>query len=174
MGPLAPRFHPKTIPSQFADTPLMVSMLLDTSTHCWKENLINYLFETSSAQAILSIPIPTRLGSNKLIWIPDSLGVISVKSAYRSSSQHVNTSGLCESFWKKLGKIKTPKRIKMLLWRIGSNNLPTRDKLATRICILDLSCVLCGHSFESVCHLFFHCPAARAIWFSTCWGLRSD
>lgn len=31
-------------PSQasFADTPLMVSMLLDTSTHCWKENLINH------------------------------------------------------------------------------------------------------------------------------------
>lgn len=97
-----------------------------------------------------------------------------MKSAYRSSSQHVNTSGLCESFWKKLGKIKTPKRIKMLLWRMGSNNLPTRDKLATRICILDLSCVLCGHSFESICHLFFRCPAARAIWFSTCWGLRSD
>lgn len=57
--------------------------------------------------------IPTRAGSDKLIWVPNSRGVFTVKLAYHSFSQHVNTSGLCESFWKKLGKIKTPKRIKM-------------------------------------------------------------
>ncbi|XP_030969607.1 uncharacterized protein LOC115989868 [Quercus lobata] len=38
----------------------------------------------------------------------------------------------------------------------------------------DPSCVLCGGEIESSCHLFFKCPVARAIWYSSCWGLRAD
>lgn len=25
-----------------------------------------------------------------------------------------------------------------------------------------------------MCHIFFRCPASKAIWFSACWGLRTE
>lgn len=35
-------------------------------------------------------------------------------------------------------------------------------------------CLLCNHDIESPIHLFFRCPAAKALWFATCWGFKSD
>ena len=62
----------------------------------------------------------------------------------------------------------------MLLWRIGVNALPTRKDLTTRLHIEDLSCVFCKREIETLSHLFFRCPASKAIWFSACWGLRTE
>ena len=61
----------------------------------------------------------------------------------------------------------------MLLWRIASNALTTRQNISLRTHIPDPSCNLCGHASESTCHIFFHCPVAKAIWFS-CWGPRTE
>ena len=76
--------------------------------------------------------------------------------------------------WQNIWKIKAHDRIKMLLWRIGSNALPTKNNLALRIGTSDPSCVLCGSEPESAIHLFFHCQVARAIWFGCSWGIRMD
>ena len=38
----------------------------------------------------------------------------------------------------------------------------------------DPNCVLCGGNIENCCHLFFKCNVARALWFASCDGLRSD
>ena len=64
----------------------MVSMLFDTETHQWKKDLIQRIFDPPFAQAILSLPIPTRPSEDKLIWVPDYRGEFSVKSAYQISS----------------------------------------------------------------------------------------
>ena len=76
--------------------------------------------------------------------------------------------------WIKLWKLNAPERIKMLLWRIGVNALPTRENLMTRLHIEDPNCVFCKQEIENLCHIFFRCPAAKAIWFSACWGLRTE
>ena len=34
--------------------------------------------------------------------------------------------------------------------------------------------MLCGKNIENCCHLFFKCNIARALWFASCGGLRSD
>jgi hypothetical protein len=62
----------------------------------------------------------------------------------------------------------------MLLWRIGTNILPTKDLLAQKVGINDSSCPLCGEAEETGIHLFFKCNVARAIWFGSCWGLRTE
>ena len=81
---------------------------------------------------------------------------------------------MSDVFRKRLWKIKAPERNKMLLWRIASNALPTRQNLSLRRHILDPSCNLFGHASKSTCHIFFHCLVAKAIWFSSCWGLRTE
>ncbi|KAF4355533.1 hypothetical protein F8388_003114 [Cannabis sativa] len=35
-------------------------------------------------------------------------------------------------------------------------------------------CVLCNDGEDSLLHLFFHCPFAKACWFSSCYGIRSE
>jgi len=59
---------------------MMVSMLIDNNTNHWKVGLVNEIFEPTSAQAILSIPIPQRPRADKLIWILHNKGVFSVES----------------------------------------------------------------------------------------------
>ncbi|XP_065626172.1 uncharacterized protein LOC136066187 [Quercus suber] len=60
----------------------------------------------------------------------------------------------------------------MLLWRIASNTIPVKEILAQRMGLDNQVCELCHEAPESSCHLFCLCPVARAIWFSSCWGMR--
>jgi len=60
----------------------MVFMFIGNSTHHWKESRIHHIFEQSSTQAILSLPLATKQRDNKLIWVADSKGEFLAKSAY--------------------------------------------------------------------------------------------
>ena len=62
----------------------------------------------------------------------------------------------------------------MLIWRLANNILPTREVLARRIESQDTCCILCNEPLESVVHLFFKCPVARAILFGCRWSIRAD
>ena len=68
----------------------MVSMLIDSTTHCWNENQVCYLFEVEDAKAILSIPLAANRKEDKLIWVPNAKGVFTTKSAYKVSNPHPN------------------------------------------------------------------------------------
>ena len=60
----------------------------------------------------------------------------------------------------------------MLLWRIGSNALPTKENLKQILEHIDSTCVLCKSESESCVHLFCECPITRAIWLAACWGFK--
>ena len=62
----------------------------------------------------------------------------------------------------------------MLLWRIGQDVLPTKENIVLRIGEGNPNCMLCGENIENYCHLFFKCNVAKALWFASCDGLRSD
>lgn len=64
--------------------------------------------------------------------------------------------------------------MKVFLWRVGVNALPTRKNISTWISLEDPSCVLCGHNTEDLGHLFFKCPTAKALWFASCGGFQSN
>ena len=62
----------------------------------------------------------------------------------------------------------------MFLWRIAVDVLPTRENLSKRVEITDCKCILCGEEVDTLAHVFFRCPVARALWFACCWGFRAD
>ena len=62
----------------------------------------------------------------------------------------------------------------MFLWRVAANALPIKENLSRRLEVDDPCRVLCNQEAESFAHLFFHCPVARALWFSICWGFKAD
>lgn len=154
--------------------PILVSHLIVSELHSWKSWLVRELFDSQLAQAILSLPLPSRPKLDELIWIPDSKGHFSVKSAYLATKES-SLAPLANGInWIKLWKLNAPERIKMLLWRIEVNALPTRENLMTKMHIEDPNCVFYKQEIENLCHVFFRCPASKAIWFSTCQGLRTE
>ena len=142
--PWIQNFSPSPRIDSYAQSPMKVSQLIDHELHTWKNSLVMDMFSPTSAQAILSTPIPSRPRPDKLLWILDSKGLFSVKSAYKEilptpfqqTSSNVN--------WSKLWKTKGPKMIKMFLWRVAVNALPIRENLMSRMDIQDSAYVLCN------------------------------
>lgn len=62
----------------------------------------------------------------------------------------------------------------MLLWRVATNFLPTKDNLCRFLDEGELIYPLCNSETESIVHLFALCPVAKAIWFNSQWGLRTE
>lgn len=136
--------------------------------------MIKELFALDSTQAILTIPIPFCTRQDRLIWLPDAKGIFPAKLAYKTSFSQSNISNQAQPHWKKLWKAKSPKRLKMLIWRIRANSIPTRVNLQHRIHHIEPSCVLCNSAYESCIHLFFYCPIAKALWTIAGRGPRVD
>uniref|UniRef100_A0A2N9H629 Reverse transcriptase domain-containing protein n=1 Tax=Fagus sylvatica TaxID=28930 RepID=A0A2N9H629_FAGSY len=153
--------------------PIMVSSLIDSNSHCWKQELLEQLFDSATKEAINKITIPLRPRNDKIVWLLEKNGLFSVKSAYNLCQNLPNTNQNAVE-WSKIWKLKAHERSKMFLWRIAANVLPTKDLLAERVGNMDTLCNLCNEEVETCSHLFFKCNVARAIWYGCKWSLRSD
>ena len=74
--PWVPWYHgfiPKPRDENSTQLSIKVSHLIYHDLHCWKASIINNLFNSTSAKAILSISIPSRHTPDKLIWVLDLL-----------------------------------------------------------------------------------------------------
>uniref|UniRef100_A0A2N9ED89 Reverse transcriptase zinc-binding domain-containing protein n=1 Tax=Fagus sylvatica TaxID=28930 RepID=A0A2N9ED89_FAGSY len=143
--------------------PIMVSSLIDSNSHCWKQELLEQLFDSTTKEAINKITIPLRPRNDKIVWLLEKNGLFSVKSAYNLCQNLPNTNQNAVE-WSKIWKLKAHERSKMFLWRIAANVLPTKDLLAERVGNMDTLCNLCNEEVETCLHLFFKCNVARAIW----------
>lgn len=79
-----------------------------------------------------------------------------------------------QGLWSSLWKSKLHQRLKLFLWRVLSNMLPTKEALNIRILMDNLSCGVCGEGTESLLHLFNNCNGFRALTFACCWGGKPD
>lgn len=80
---------------------------------------------------------------------------------------HYATRGL---IWKS----KIHDRLKMHLWRVAANWLPTKTTLARFTNNGDIICLLYKADEETCLHLFVYCLCAWSVWFSCQWGLKSE
>ena len=159
-------FKPKPKDESVSITHMMVSSLIDPNTHAWRCEKLFELFEVDFVEAIKKISIPIIPKPDRLIRIKDNKGQFSTRSAYRVSQEHREVADNAV-MWQKLWKMKIHERVKMLVWRIGMNILPTKENLAQRLGLEDKECSLCHEEIESCTHLFFQCNVARAIWFGS-------
>jgi hypothetical protein len=108
--------------------------------------------------------------SDRWRWIPDRIGIFSVKSCYSLLLDQRQIEGVepdrLEAI-KKLWKNDVPSKVLIFAWRLLLDRLPTRSALHRRGILLnqnDLHCVFCTHLSEEVSHLFFHCPFSKGVW----------
>lgn len=73
----------KPVASLVADPPQLVSDLIDHTRAAWREDLLRQVFIPIVVEAILQIPLCTRLVDDFWAWNDDPRGRFSVRSAYK-------------------------------------------------------------------------------------------
>lgn len=78
-----------------------------------------------------------------------------------------------KSCWKALWKLKLNHRLKLFLWKIVWNIVPTKFRISQSIhaSLSDPSCSLCSYPTDSLFHLFFTCLIACVVWRQSFWPL---
>ncbi|KAL3812349.1 hypothetical protein ACJIZ3_013617 [Penstemon smallii] len=150
-----------------------VKILFDESTGSWNKELIENLFWESEAKSILSIPLGTRQGSDKVIWHFDRSGSYTVKSAYRLirelkilalEAQSGGPSERSTRDWGWIWKLHVPPKVKLFVWSCCSKALPVRQLLLKRKVPTENTCPRCGLEIETVLHCLLYCTYARQVW----------
>ena len=95
---------------------MKVAELINPHTRSWINSKLTELFDDDSISAIKKIVIPATPTPDKLVWILDSKGNFTVKSAFNINNVQGNEEN--EDIWKKLWKLSIHDRLKMLIWRI--------------------------------------------------------
>jgi len=153
-----------------------VYSLIDGAAGSWNEEMVRACFNEDDAEKILQIPLCHTPCEDFPAWLHTKSGIYTVKSAYflaRLESFHVflgengrgetsDQSKISKS-WKRLWAIQAPPKMKIVLWRMAHDCLPTGSQLKKRH-ILDFdACCFCGRE-ETVEHVFFMCQFASEIW----------
>lgn len=140
---------------------LLVADLLSSETKEWDVARINESLPELT-HLILRIKPSVLEVEDAYIWPLQKSGNYSTKSGYYAGSQATHASSIAATAtatvnWKKL--IWTPRlspKLKLFLWRVLHNALPTGENLQRRGLLANTLCVRCGE-IETANHLFFHC-----------------
>jgi hypothetical protein len=157
---------------------LLISDLFIPGTSQWNTTKILSLFDDFSAQEIIKLHISFDV-SPKYLWTPAQSGKYSIGSACLSILTRNHPDLIIpssQSFWKKLWKLNLNDRLRLFLWKIAWNILPTTSRINS---ILPLpnrqsECPLCKIANDSLYHLFFNCIFARVVWRHSFWPLDSS
>jgi hypothetical protein len=145
--------------------PFHIADLIYPPSMTWRLDLLYFLFSSATVVEILKIPIRSTVDS--CLWNPSSTSIFSTKSAHHllSSSSHHPPSPLPPSSWKSLWKLNINHRLKLLLWKMIWNIIPTKFRISQSMLStpMDFSCSLCSGPIDSILHLFFACPIARVV-----------
>ena len=108
---------------------LRVADLFDETGRAWDVQKLHATFDDASIEAILKIPIPMFQKEDKLVRVLDRKGVFSMRSAY-GANQSIHFDDTDKNIWIGIRKAKIHEQLKIFLWRIANNALPTKFRLA--------------------------------------------
>lgn len=101
----------------------------------------------------------------------ESIG-FSVNSCYKLICNRVEEN--YSNLWMNIWKAKIHARLKMFLWRVFANVIPTREITVRMTGIGDLHCPIYGAEVETLLHLFRDCQGIKAIAFASNWGFKVE
>jgi hypothetical protein len=152
---------------------LQIMDLINSNNLRWKAASVLALFDSNSAAEILKICISSD-PRTQYIWTPSISGSFSTSSAYcLISAARSPSSFVSSTIWKSLWKLNLNDRLRLFLWKIAWNILPTKARLGQLFPISDTHCPLCKVADDSLSHMFFECFYARIVWRLSFWPLDS-
>ncbi|XP_057792778.1 uncharacterized protein LOC131009459 [Salvia miltiorrhiza] len=86
-----------------------------------------------------------------------------LKERAKETTEVVEETDISAKVW----KIPIPNKVKLTVWRILKNRIPTCDNLLRRNVMLsevEVGCNACFYRQESMKHVLLHCPKTSKIW----------
>ena len=129
------------------------------------------IFKPAVAEKILRIPLAETEHEDLQVWKGESTGEFSVRSAYKllheltldPNELFLHTETI--NFYRKLWTLQIPSKIKMTIWRISWNYIPSFLNLKIKRVLVNTKCPRCESEEESSRHILQQCPAAIEVWY---------
>jgi hypothetical protein len=169
--------HMRPITSRGDDEKVLVSDLIDSTSACWKEDMLNATFLPMDVHAIMEIPLSLINQEDTWAWSQEKNGVFRVRSAYRML---IHTKKIREDWldhrpatsnasdegkkWCSLWRTKIPSKIRVFAWRLAHNSVPSADVLQARNMAVSRGCQICLATEDSWRHSLVDCNMARCVW----------
>ncbi|KAA3466682.1 reverse transcriptase [Gossypium australe] len=145
---------------------ISVAELIDSQSRKWNKEVIRHTFAADEADRILRIPLAKVPHEDFRAWSGEQSGEFLVKSAYKLlqsfDPRAYAVQNVYKEFYRKLWKL--PTKVKIFVWKVSWNYLPTRVNLFHKKLLADASCPRCGLATETVDHLLRECPLSVAVW----------
>lgn len=162
--------HLVPTPLQDSNLELMVSDLLDTTTGCWKVDVVTTTFRDDERQQVLDIPLPSHWCSDSRYWWPTKDGNYTVKSGYwLARTGHLRTWALFHGqgerdVWRTIWAVDGSPKMCHFLWKVCKGSLGVMDILFRRHIRESTACPVCGDNVETIMHSLFYCKFTAEIW----------
>ena len=105
--------------------------------------------------------------SDEWVWMTDSSGQFSTKSAY-NAMREASLDGIEDTAFAELWKLKVLNKILVFAWRLLRDRLPTRRNIHRRqVEINDRRYLFCNSMEEDTGHMFFHCSKISPLWWES-------
>lgn len=108
---------------------------------------------------------------DEIVWGKDSKGLFFVKNVYHLASQLGNQDNASGSdgakekrIWKSTWSLECQLRVKITVWKIVKNTLPTIENIEKRGVHSNELCFSCREKKEDEEHTFWRCKVSRRIW----------
>lgn len=138
-----------------------MSDLIDKETTTWKQDTIRELFREEQVANILLISLVRSEPKDVLIWRGDNTRVYTVKSGYKwqITTERPNFQiDYLTTLFTKLRGLQIPSKIKIHMWRIAKDYIPTLYKLRGCNLVANTIYSVCQAAEETVSHLFRDFP----------------
>lgn len=146
----------------------LVSDLISASGR-WNEAKLREFFWEDDVNCILSIPLCKSALPDVWMWHFTKDGMFSTRSAYKLFSNGL-TMGECSFgngnlvWWKKLWTSGIPSKVRIFMWKLFFEILPTNLNLCKRNITQIPWCPICKKEKESVFHTFYDCKSSKILW----------
>nr|POE67708.1 putative ribonuclease h protein [Quercus suber] len=157
--------------SKASHSDALVSVLIDDSKNCWIEEVVDNTFLPHEAAVIKAIPLSLDDVEDVRFWFVSADGIYTVKSGYKLIMENElrvlpssSNLSLSKKVWKGIWSLRTPNRVKSLLWRAGLDALPSRVNLRKRKILTNDTCPQCNLAGETSLHALWSCPCLSPIW----------
>ena len=97
------------------------------------------------------------------------LGIVYVRLGYRATTEIAPPSystNIDPKFWNSLSRLNIPQKLKVSMWRLIHDDIPSGVALRFRGVPFSRSFPFCG-VYETSFHSIFRCPCRRKIWSGT-------
>ncbi|XP_038984386.1 uncharacterized protein LOC120111407 [Phoenix dactylifera] len=137
-----------------------VSELLTLEGGRWREELIREVFGEQLAESVLSLPVPSGGGADRLVWMPTGRSRVRVRDLHALIGRE--PARQIEGGW--IWRMRIHPRVALFIWKVAWGCLPTRSILVRRGMAVSQCCEECADIEETIEHVLLRCPRAREIW----------